>query len=488
MRSAALALITLLALSACHRESGGGGAPPRAHDAIKVEPQPSLVTVPIEADLGSLAAGLDHKVPHTLWTIDKPAQTCVGAKKVDLGFAKIKTPELKCRIVGEVTRGPMRFAGQGHEIRLDMPLHAVVHAEDIGGLLKRETATADAMAHAVVHLTLAQDWTPRGTVEIHYDWTDTPHMDFLGQRIDFTDQANRKLAPVIARLERELPGELRKLKLRQQVQKAWTSAFTTLSLNRENPPVWMRVTPGELQYGGYDLTGKRLQLRLGVKAVTETFVGKRPADPTPTPLPPVKPLAAQAGRLTFFIPVIADYDPLEPVLMKALTKRAARPFQVPGVGPVKATFHKAQIYGTTGGRIAVGVTFTASDEGGRIGPTNGTVWMTGLPVNAENSRRVSFSDFAVSGTTDMTGGDLILRLANSTGLAATIGDALAQNFEHDYDKLLTKIGAAIDEKHEGDLVIRAKVTSTRTGRIQAAGQGLYLPVWADGNASITVDH
>lgn len=473
-----------LALTACKRERFQ--PPPRAHDEIRIEPQASLITVPVTADLTELAAALDREIPRTLWTIDKPGQTCVKSKQVDLGITTLKTPALKCRIVGEVTRGPMTFAGRGKEIRLTMPLHAVLRAEDVGGMLKRETATADAVAEATVRITLADDWTPRGTVDIRYDWTNSPHAEFLGQRIDFTEKADRKLAPVIAKLERELPGQLGRLQLRRQVEQAWNSAFTTLSLNRERPPVWMRVKPAELQYGGYELDGKRMLLRLGVKAVTETFVGRRPEDSAPTPLPPVKPLEAQAGRLAFFIPVVADYHELEPVLMKALRKRSARPFAVPGVGPVRTDFHKATIYGTTGGRIAVGVDFTARDEAGKLGATKGTVWMTGVPVNAEDSRQIGFDQFEVSGTTDMRGGDLILRLANTPGMSATIANALAQNFENDYGKLLGKIGRAIEDKREGDLVIRAEVTRTRTGRIQAAGRGLYLPVWADGTASITV--
>lgn len=479
-----IAIAGTLALAACNRHRNE--PPPRAHDAITVDSQASLITVPVTADLGSLAAALERQIPRTLWTINKPGQTCVPSKRVDIGIATLKTPKLKCRIVGEVTRGALTFAGKGKEIRVAMPLHAVVRAEDIGGVLKRETATADAMAHAVIRIRLAQDWAPQGTVDIRYDWTNAPHLTFLGQRIDLREQAESQLAPVIARLERELPGELGKLQVRRQVENAWQSAFTTLSLNRRNPPVWMRVKPTELQYGGYELDGTRMRLRLGLKAVTETFVGHRPKDPAPTPLPAMTPLEAEAGRLAFFIPVIADYRELEPVLMKALHKRSARPFAVPGVGPVRAKFHKATIYGTEGGRIAVGVTFTARDDAGRIGPTTGTVWMTGKPVNADNSRRVRFEEFEVSGTTDMRGGDLILRLANTPVLDATIADALAQNFEKDYAELLGKIDRAIEAKREGTILIHAEITRTRTGRIKAAGQGLYLPVWADGEASITV--
>ena len=187
------------------------------------------------------------------------------------------------------------------------------------------TATADAMAHAVIHLDLDKNWTPHGTVDLKYDWTNAPHAEILGQRIDFTSQADAKLKPVIARLERDLPKELKKLGIRQKVQEGWASAFTVLSLNRENPPVWLRVKPTALHYGGYDVDGRTMRLRLGMEAVTESFVGNKPDAPEPTPLPSMTPMQNKAGRVAFVIPVVASYKELEPVLMKALTKRAAQP-------------------------------------------------------------------------------------------------------------------------------------------------------------------
>lgn len=483
--TAGIILCLTLALAGCKRHADHE-PPPRANDTIAVEPRASLITVPLHADVSGLAAALEQEIPRKLWSIDRPETTCVASKKVKVAFVKLKTPTLKCRVVGEVTRGPLRFHGQGRDIVLTMPLHAVLRAEDIGGVLKRETATADANAQATIRLTLGSDWTPRGTVDIRYDWTNTPHLDFLGQRIDFTDKADEKLRPVIARLERTLPGHLARLELRPQIEKAWASAFTALELNEKNPPVWMRVTPEELQYGGYELQGNRLLLRLGLKAVTETFIGERPADPKVKPLPPVRPLEQEAGRLTFFIPVIADYRQLEPVLMRALRKRAQRPFEVPHFGPIMADFEKATIYGTTGRRIAVGVTFTARDKAGRVKPAHGTVWMTAMPVNAENSRKVDFADFHVSGTTDAVGGDLLIGFANTPGLAGTLASALGQNFENDYQDLLGKIARAIDDKRKGAFLIRAEVRRANTGRIQASGQGLYLPVTAEGTASIVL--
>lgn len=461
------------------------GRPPRTDDAITIKPQASLVSVPIEAELGDLARALEQRVPRELWRINEPQQTCVASMGVDLGIATLKTPQIKCDIVGEVTRGPIRVAGSGKELRFSFPITAVVRAEDIGGVLKRETATAKAMAHAVVRIDLAKDWSPRGTVKLSYEWLAEPHVEFLGRTILLTKPAERELAPVIARLERELPGELGRIGIQRQVQQAWASAFTSVVLNEHNPEVWMRITPRALQYGGYEVTNGRLRLRLGMRALTETYVGHRPRPRPATPLPPMQPLDAKPGELAFFLPVFADYRALEPVLVRALRRRSQRPFMVPGLDPVDATFKSVKIYGTTGGRIAVGLTFSAQERG-TTGPTSGTVWMTGKPVNAEDSRRVGFTDFGVTGTTDMTGGDLILDMINAPGVAPMIADLLAQNFERDYAELLGKVDRAIAAKRTGDVIIHAELQRAKTGQLQAAGAGLYLPVWANGTASVTI--
>lgn len=483
-----LALLAALVAPAPLTGCGGWrdqGRPPRTDDAIRIKPQASLVSVPVEAELGNLARALEQRVPRQLWRINEPQQTCVASKALDLGIAKLKTPTIKCDIVGEVMRGSIRVGGSGKELRFSFPITAVVRAEDIGGVLKRETATAKAMAHATVRIELAKDWTPRGTVKLSYDWLAEPSVEFLGQKILLTKPAERELGPVIAQLERDLPGELGRIGIQQQIEKAWASAFTSVVLNERDPEVWMRITPRELQYGGYEVAGGRLRLRLGMRALTETYVGHRPRPRAPIALPPMRALDSRPGELSFFVPVFADYRALEPVLIKALRKRSRRPFNVPGLDPVDARFKAATIYGTSGGRIAVGLTFSAHERGSKT-PASGTVWMTGKPVNAEDSRRVGFTDFGVTGTTDMTGGDLILEMINAPGVAPMIAEMLAQNFERDYAELLGKIDRAIENKRAGDVIIRAQLKRARTGQLQAAGAGLYLPVWANGTASVTI--
>ncbi|MFT3965632.1 MAG: DUF4403 family protein [Sphingobium sp.] len=458
--------------------------PPRADDPIPVPQLNSVIAVPVEADQRLLSRAVEQALPRILWTIDRKEEKCIPPQKVKLFGRRINvTPAIGCTIVGTVTRGAIRLRGEGQDIVADVPIHATISARDVGGVLKGETATGSAMAHARIRLDLSPDWQPRGTVRLQYDWTTPPGIDFLGQRITFTDQADEKLQPVIRKLEADLPRELARADLKDQVAPLWRRSFTVIELNREKPPVWMRVSPRKLIYGGYRMEGGRLRLDLGLEALTETFVGPKPDAPRPTPLPRLE-KARTDGSFRFFIPVIADYRQLEPVIQRALAKRSRRPFDLPGLGPVNARFDKVVAYGTQGGRIAVGLTLAARPASGAMDETRGTIWIAAKPVNEPGSARIRFTDLTVTGDTDGVGGDLLLALGNSPGVSGLIADALVQNFAHDLEELLVKIRRAIERKQEGDFTIDARIATVETGVIQAYGQGLYLPVRATGDAHI----
>jgi hypothetical protein len=459
--------------------------PARTDDPVPTPNEISVLAVPIDVDTDAVRRVIEETIPRQLWTIDQHSSRCVEPKRIKIFGARLKvTPPISCTIQGVVTRGPILLRGQGRDIIADMPISARISARDIGGVLKGETATGSAMAHARIRLDLDANWNPHGQVRLSYGWTTPPGIDFLGQRVTFTDKADEKLAPVLRKLEATLPRELARAGLRAQVERMWQRGFTTIELNAERPPVWMRLTPQKLRYGGYAMQGRKLRLNLGLDARTETFIGQRPAGPKPVPLPPLE--RAEAGnRLRFFVPVVADYAELEPVILRALVRRSARPFNLPGVGAVTARFEKVVAYGTSGGRIAVGVTLAARPDALKIGETHGLIWLVARPVTTPNSAQVAFDQLAVTGKTDGIGGDLLIQLGSSPAFSGEIAASLTQNFTNDLTKLLEKIRRAIRERQSGAFAIRAGIEQVHTGQIEAHGQGLYLPVRVEGAAAIT---
>lgn len=484
IKGLAAAIVLTALLSGCDPAKGGAKAPPHATDTAPIPSQTSLIAVPIDASIAPLRAELERAVPKTLWTINQRERACVRPQRVKVFGRKIKvTPPIACTIVGQVTRGALRLRGEGNEIVVDVPLNATVAARDVGGVLKGETATGAAMAHARIRIDLTSDWRMQGKARISYGWTKAPGIDFLGKRITFTDQADAKLAPVIAGVEREVNREIGKINIRAQAAEIWRRSFTSLELNHENPPVWMRVTPKRILYGGYRLNGQKLNLNLGIEGVTETFVSGRPDDPKPIPLPR---LVRETPRphLDVRVPVIADYAQLQPVIDRALAKRATRPFVLPKLGPMMVKFGPSTVYGVPGGRIAVGTDVEARLEARTGEPTRGTIWMTALPVNEPGSATVRFTALDINGDTNGVGGDMLILIGRSEGFAPLIAEALTQNFTGDLEKLQGKIRRAVDLRREGAFVIRTRVDGFETGEIKAYGNGLYLPVRMTGGASV----
>ena len=498
-------LVGLLALlGACNR-AGDGSAPPRAEATTEVPVVTSRVVVPIKADLADLEAAINREVPHTLYTVDRTEDVCVPPARITLCLKHARpckgdackdvpckvgrknaaiTPTMSCRITGSVTRGHIRLSGKGDVIHMTMPVAGAVQANDVGKILS-ESADASAEVRAQIRLGMTPDWNPTAKVDIDYSWTKKPGVELLGQRITFADRADPELAKIVSRLEASIPAYLAKMGARERLEQAWSKGFTSLELNRQNPPVWMRITPRQLSYGGYHANGRDLVLTVELEAGVETFVGDRPPDPPVTPLPNSGQIEGPTG-FRVIAPVVADYAQLEPVLEKALTKLAQKPIDVPAIGAVKASFGPPTIYATEGGRLALGLQIEAESVG--LGAsTKGKVWLTGVPWNEPNSPVVKVRDLQVVGKTDHAAADILLAVAQSPAVIGQVEAALTQNFANDIAKLKVKIDKALTDKRVGDFVLNVQMTDLNFGVVKALGQGAYLPVEAIGSGELRWD-
>lgn len=470
-------LAALLLLAGCDASgSAAAEAPPRATDAILFPDEPSRVAVDLKVDLADLEQALEREVPRQLWTIDQPDSECVAPKQIDLAVFKVKSPKINCDITGKVTRGRLRLSGKGEVLTVRVPVTGTVAARDVAGIFKGETATGAAEVTLAIRLDLTPEWRLTANTRMDYRWTREPGIDFLGRRITFTSEADRELATVKREVERIVTRELARLPVRDTAAQGWRQAHAVFTLNEHDPAVWGRLNPQQFRFGGYAVQGRTLTLRLGLDTLMETFVGIKPDRIEPGALPPLarRDKAVRASEL--HVPVIADYAVLEPVIAKALAKRAQRPFVINGYGSVTAQFDEITVYGTGEGRIAVGGAFRASSDLPMVSKAKGMIWLTARPVSEPNSRKVRFAEVQITGSTDIIGERFLFALANSPDFQGAITGALAQSFETDFNDLRGKIDRALAAR-KGRLTDYAiTIDTVETGAIVAHGEGLYLPV------------
>ncbi|MBO9518148.1 MAG: DUF4403 family protein [Porphyrobacter sp.] len=482
-------LIFALVLSGCNRQESLP-EPPRSTSVPQFESQNSTLVVPIDLSLDDLQSALERRTPRTLWTIDRPNQKCVKAQRVKVFGERLKvTPDIKCRIVGQVTRGAVSLSGSGKRLTINMPIKAVVSARDVGGVLKGETATASANVRADVVFGLDASWNASAKVNISYDWAEPPGIDFLGQRIEFAKRADKALANVVANLEREVRLEVAKANIKPVLQEAWKQGFTNIELSSRNPPAWMRITPQGMGLAGYTVNGRKVTLTVAVEAKTETFVGDEPPAPKPTPLPPQIANVEDVG-LNFFMPVVADYAQLEPVVLRELRKLADKGIKLEGVGSVNAQFDKVTIFATDNGRLAVGIDAQVEPIGQRtgvsFGKSKGRVWLTGLPISEADSQVVRIKDLQIYGQTDGMATNLLIRLASSESVLERIAGSLEEDFTKDYEKVLGKAQRAVAGRQEGRFLLSAQIDEVHHDKVQVTGAGLFTPVRVSGRGQITV--
>lgn len=494
-----------LLLAGCTQEAGTE-QPPRVETPTALAPQSSSVLLPVRLKLSTLETMINRSVPDTLFEIDRPEKKCVPGQRITVcpvpkrecvdgkckmvgckfGLYRTKvTPDFACRIVGTVVRGPIRLSGQGNRVLLTMPVSATLGARKVAGVLK-ETADAKAELRALVGIDVDRNWQPVARVELDHRWQEPPGVEFLGKRINLVSKADPALKNLLADIERRVQADVAKMPFRAGVERGWRAGFAVIELNRKNPPVFMKVTPRQLGFGGMRVNRRDVELRIGLVAETATFVGNAPAADPPTPLPAPASQLPETG-LAFSIAVLADYQVLVPVLNRALAKLARKGILLPGLGWVDASFASVEIYPTAGGRLAIGIATTAHLRRSAFRPTKGTIWLTGRVMNMPGSQRIEVEDLRISGLTDRDSVNLLIRLFQDPEVLAALAQELRHDFAGDYARVLTAARKAIAERRFGQFVMRADPSEVVNGKVLVTGQGLFMPVTVRGTASLSFE-
>ncbi len=456
------ALLLVLPIAGCQgARDGTPAAPPHLATPVTLPDQPSTVRMPIAVPLADLKRAIEQDVPRVLQIIDEPPRVCIKTRSKLL-------PDISCRLRGQVTRGPIGLSGAGEVITLTIPVSATVRAENIGKLIKRETATGAVMVTTRLRLGLRPDWTPVAQVDANYRWTNPIGIDLLGQRITFQSKVDPKLREILNQLERRLPARLARAGVRDKAASIWAKGFRSERVKSE-PLIWARFTPQAIGFAGYRVAGGLLTANLSARLKTETIFGERPADPPVTPLPRLEGPLAEQG-INMHVPVFVPYGVLEGAANDTLVRPGKRRLKLKNGQTVDATVRKVTIYGSTGGRLAVGLDVELGAFGGLVAPA-GQLWFVATPVLDIPGRVLSVRDLTLVGQTDSAVFNALVAAVNQTSLRDQLTASIRYDFARDYQAGLTKADAWLKQQPFEGFVFNGHLIAAaiRDARVAPAG-------------------
>jgi Domain of unknown function (DUF4403) len=448
-------------------------APPVTRNAVTLPSTGSSIVVPGNISLADLQAAANTQVPTTLYSIDQNLDACV----------KVKWIKVDCHLDGSITRRAITISGSGTKINLSVPIDIKLTASGRGEIGKKihQPASANMVANASVVFDVDENWQPIAEVTPSYNWTDPPHVWVLGFKITFADKVDPKLRDFISQFQQNMPSLMQNLKIRDLAEKYWNSAFTTIQVN-EAPPVWLRLYPDSVGYGGYSIGNGALNLTFMAGGKVATTVGEKPADPSLTPLPKLQKTLPAAG-FNFSIPITADYKTLHDQLASALKFGQEQTFTVQGYGTVKVTINGVTLYQTTDDSLAVGINLDALPVV-NFAASKGTVWLTSK-VNVNNATHtISPSNLVIYGRSGNLPFDLIVSAIQLTPLKSLAIKALTYDYSTQYNTLLAGINGAVRRQITPQLYIDGKVSDLSAANVQAGPNGLTVVVDARGVVSV----
>lgn len=484
----------MFSLNACSR-NGSNEPPPKSDTPIKLVSHPSTIVIPITASLVDLQTKINAEVSNPLVSIDQDLDACIPAKwaiicpvpklfRSGCAVRELKTkisPDISCRLKGSVTRGEIALSGSGQTLAMAMPVNIDISAKDVGGIIKSETATGSADVRASATVDIDENWSPTAVVNADYSWNDRIGVNILGQRITFASRVDPKVREAIAKFQGNIPAQIEGLALKDRLAEAWARGFSAIQLS-DNPPAWLRFTPGAIGYSGYEISDGAIRLSLMANGTAETFIGPKPDDPKATPLPKLVKDLPPAG-FQFYLPVMANYSTLEVAAEKALRTGQVQTFDVPNVGNVKVTFKNVTIYQTTNGALAIGVEMTA-DPPNKFFDINGTVWVSAMPKIDNEKRVASIDELRIATRTDNEAFNLLASILRLQIVNNRLKAAMRYDFNQKYAEALAKANSALKREITENLVLDGQITNAAVDRVVATPEGLFLGLEVTGTAAL----
>lgn len=212
---------------------------------------------------------------------------------------------------------------------------------------------------------------------VSYEWMNQPKFSIALLNIPFKIVANKIINAEQETIARLIDAEIRKnLNTRAYIEAAWNYMHEPVSLSTE-PPSWLSITPKDVFVSPITSDSKQLSLTVGLKAITETTIGKKPVS-VKTNLPTYKIQPAKDGSYNLQLGIQINYEQITEMASKHMVGQV----YTFNEGKKKITINEVDFYGDED-QMVISVLLS--------GDITGRVYLKGYPVYDSLSRKVVFS-------------------------------------------------------------------------------------------------
>lgn len=501
----AFAGLTLLLLAGCAGMTSMP-PPPRVDTAIEIAERPSTIALPVSIDVSRVEGRINRSVPERLLTIDENREACLPeqhanacpVEREDFSSAcpvpQIRvqvSPAIDCQLKGSVDRGPFRTVtnekyGEA-TLEFTVPVKTDVRVTGLGEIGRAVDGRVNASMYVSgnVLLDVDENWNALASVDPDFEWREEPVLEVLGARVPLTEKVEPMVRAGMSQIQSELEAEIEGLGLRERMETLWENGFFVEQIS-DNPEVWIRFVPKTIGFAGFESDGDRFVSELFVTGLTKTIVGRKPEAPVATPLPPLT-RDAPVGDFRLYVPLFADYEYSARLLEELLQIGEKQFFDVPVAGQVALTFRDAEVYPTTGGAIAVGLTVDVDYSRAGLIDGTGLVWLKAKMAIDSERQTVYPSSLDFGADTDSSMLNMIVGIARRTSVREEIEKALTYDFSGDLQRGVAMANAAINREIADGVTMSGAITDAGLDTIKATENGIYLGLHTAGELQIRAD-
>ena len=248
-------------------------------------------------------------------------------------------------------------------------------------LSKYEDTEFDIDIQFISKVNIGSDWRVKTqTSDNGFKWVSKPVIKIGMFNIPVTTIVEKIIdeqLPVVAKLIDQQVAS--KVDIKPQMMEAWRNLQTPLLVNQEYE-AWLKVTPLELLMTPFSAKGKSVKLTIGLKARTETILGKQPVVTINNTLPPLQ-IATMPVEEKFAVGLVAEV-PYEHAKKLAMKQTVGKVYEFKE-GKYKIEVLDIDIYGQDDHLIVM------ADLKGSL---NGKVYLRGKPVYDAATRSVKIQD------------------------------------------------------------------------------------------------